>query len=58
MYVKWMWIFTKNWILTKISKIPFSTLREKGFLFVVYVDNSYFQGDDYEDCFSNVLNTI
>ena len=45
-------------IFTKISKIPFSILREKGFLSVVYVDDSYLQGDDYEDCFSNVLNTI
>ena len=45
-------------IFTKISKITFSILREKGFLSVVYVDDSYLQGDDYEDCFSNVLNTI
>ena len=45
-------------IFTKISKIPFFVLREKGFLSVVYVDDSYLQGDDYEDCFSNVLNTI
>ena len=43
-------------IFTKISKIPFSIFKEKGFLFVVYVDDSYLQGDDYdEDCFSNVL---
>ena len=34
------------------------TFREKGFLSVVYVDDSYLEGDDYEDCFSNVLNTI
>ena len=27
-------------IFTKISKIPFSILREKGFLSVVYVDDS------------------
>ena len=45
-------------IFTKISKIPFSILTEKGLLSVVYVDDSYLQGDDYEDCFSNVLNTI
>ena len=30
----------------------------KGFLSVVYVDESYLQGYNYEDCFSNVLNTI
>ena len=45
-------------IFTKISKILFSILREKGFVSVVYVDDSYLQGDDYEDCLSNVLNTI
>ena len=45
-------------IFTKISKISFSILREKGFLSAVYVDDSYLQGDDYEGCFSNVLNTI
>ena len=28
-------------IFTKISKIPFSILREKGFLSVVYVDDSF-----------------
>ena len=38
-------------IFTKISKIAFSILREKGFLSVVDVDDSYLQGDDYEDCF-------
>ena len=45
-------------IFTKILKIHFSISREKGFLSAVYVDDSYLQGDDYEDCFSNVLNTI
>ena len=45
-------------IFTKISEIPFSILREKGFLSEVYVDDSSLQGDDYEDCFSNVLSTI
>ena len=46
MYVKRIW-----------TKIPLSILREKGFLPVVYVYDSYLQGDDYEDCFSNVLKT-
>ena len=44
-------------IFTKISKIPFSILREKGFLSVVSVDDSYLQGHYFEDFFSNVLNT-
>ena len=45
-------------IFTNIPKIPFSNLTLKGFLFVVDVDDSYLQGDDYKDCFSNVLNII
>ena len=45
-------------IFTKISTKSFSVFREKGFLSAVYVDESYLQDDDYEDCFSNVLNTI
>ena len=43
-------------IFTQISKIQFSILREK--VVYVYVDSSYLQDDDYEDCFRNVLNTI
>ena len=45
-------------LFTKIWKIPVSVLREKGFLYVVYVDDVYLQGDDYQYCCSNVLNTI
>ena len=44
--------------LEYLQKKTFSILREKVFLFPVFVDDSYLQGDDYEDCFSNVLNTI
>ena len=39
-------------------RISFSILREKGFLSAVYVEDSYFQGDDYKDCFSGILNKI
>ena len=28
---------------------------KKGFLSAAYVDDSYFQGNDYEDCFSNEI---
>ena len=45
-------------IFTKVSRIPFSTLREKGFLSVVFFDDSCYQGDNYEDCFSNNLSSI
>ena len=47
-----MQIFIKN------SKTPFSVLGEKGFLSEVYVDEFYLQGNDYEKCFFNALNTI
>ena len=44
-------------IFTKLSKMLFLILREKGFLSVVYVGDPYLQGNDYEGCFSNVLKT-
>ena len=37
-------------ILTKISKLTFSSLRENGFLFVAYFNCLYLQEDDHEDC--------
>ena len=45
-------------IFTKLSEITLSILREIGFLFVVYGDDLYLQGDDYQEYFPNVLNTI
>ena len=56
MYTKLIWTSHAN--IYKSFKPSFSILREKGFLNVVYVDDSYLQGYDYEDCFSNALNTI
>lgn len=41
-----MQIFSKN------------LLREREFMLVIYVDDSYLQGDSFEECFLNVLNTI
>ena len=35
-------------IFTKVSKVPFSHLRGKGFLSRVFVDDSYQQGNTYE----------
>ena len=32
-------------IFTKLTKVPFSVLREKGHISVVYVDDSFLQGD-------------
>ena len=39
-------------IFRKMSKISFSILREKGFLSVGYVDDSYLQSDHFEYCFT------
>ena len=45
-------------IFTKITKVPFSVLRMQGHTSVVYVDDSYLQGDSYESCLKNVNDTI
>ena len=45
-------------IFTKVSKVPFSELRTTGHISVVYVDDSYLQGDTYDDCMNNVIATI
>ena len=45
-------------IFTKISKIPFGHLRSQGHNSVVHVDDSYLQGDTYQSCLANILDTI
>ena len=48
-------------IFTKVSKVPFSHLRSKGFvgfLSVVFVDDSSPQGNTYEACLHNIDRTI
>ena len=45
-------------IFIKITKVQFSVLRMQGHTSVVYVDNSYLQGDSYESCLKNVNDTI
>ena len=44
-------------IFTKITKVPFSVFRMQGHTSVVYVDDSYLQGDSYESCLKNVNDT-
>ena len=41
-----------------IDKVPFSYLRSKGFISVVFVDDSYLQGNTYKACLHNIKNTI
>jgi len=45
-------------IFTKICKIPFSYLRKKGFISVVYVDDSYLQASSFAECQQNVQDTV
>lgn len=42
---------------TKLLKPVFSTLRDKGFTSVVYLDDTYLQGNTYEECFDNITAT-
>ena len=44
-------------IFTKVSKVPFSHLRGSGFLSIVFVDDSYQQGNTYE-CLHDIESTI
>ena len=45
-------------IFAKITKVPFSVLRMQGHTSVVFVGDSYLQGDSYESCLKNVNDTI
>ena len=45
-------------IFTKVMKVPFSFLRKKGLLSVIFVDDTYLQGNSYQDCLENVQQTI
>lgn len=45
-------------IFTKVCKVPFSHLRTKGHISVVFVDDSYLQGETYISCTKNIIDTI
>ena len=44
-------------LFTKLLKPPFAMLRRQGFLSVVYLDDSYLQGDSYSSCLRNITAT-
>jgi len=44
-------------VITKLLKPVYSTLRQKGHLNVEYIDNSYFQSRDTEECLLNISDT-
>ena len=45
-------------VFTKISKVPFGHFRNLGHNSVVYVDDSYLQGETYQACLDNISDTI
>ena len=45
-------------VFTKVLKPAFSYLREIGYLSVVYVDDSYLQGETFEECLQNITETV
>ena len=44
-------------LFTKILKHPFAMLRKQGLLSVMYLDDSYLQGDSYSGCLQNITAT-
>ena len=44
-------------LFTKIMKPVFGHLRSLGYLSVIYIDDSYLQGQIYEECWNNVQST-
>ena len=43
---------------TKLLKPIYSVLRRQGHISSPYIDDSYLQGSDYEDCVANIIATI
>ena len=45
-------------IFTKLLKPVYSTLRSMGHVSSAYIDDSYLQGDTYNECYKNVVDTV
>ena len=45
-------------VFTKLMKPVFSCLRERGYVSVIYVDDSLLYGDTFEECLENVIVTL
>ena len=45
-------------VFTKLMKPVFSNLREKGYMSIIYVDDSLLYGDTFEECLENVIITL
>ena len=44
-------------LFTKVTKPLFASLRQKGFINTVYIDDSLLYGDTFEECCDNVIET-
>ena len=44
-------------LFTKLLRQPFGFLRKQGLLSVIYLDDSYLQGDSYSSCLHNITTT-
>ena len=44
-------------LFTKLLKLPFASLQNQGLLPVVYLDDTYLQGDSYTACLHNITKT-
>ena len=45
-------------VFTKMIKPPFATFRKQGFISVIFVDDSYLQGQTMGECLSSLRFTI
>eukprot|EP00794_Sanderia_malayensis_P010499 gene10499-11598_t len=45
-------------LFTKVLKPPFACLRAKGHMSVVYVDDTYLQGNTQQECLDNAIATV
>lgn len=44
-------------LFTKLLKPVYASLRSKGYVSVAYIDDSYLQGETYEQCLQNIQET-
>ena len=45
-------------VFCKLLKPVFAKLRQKGHQSVIYIDDSYLQSNDEENCKENIVNTV
>ena len=44
-------------VFSKLAKVPYSKLRDQGYQSIGYIDDSYLQGEDFEECSDNAQAT-